>query len=222
MKHSRSGKILIQMAAIIGIGFAIGVVDAYVTRPIDLSKRAAPKDIKDILSPGAGNTKPEQQPPGSGHGEPVVNPKPDPGATLPTPPADNHGATAAPVGTDEKPFIPTPKDALPAGQVTLEEAKQAFDAGAMFVDARNPEHYKGGHVENAIRIESAMFKSGDPAELALMPRSAIVIVYCNGGQCDESENVAKFLTASGYKTVYVLHDGFPGWKAMGYPSATGE
>ena len=58
--------------------------------------------------------------------------------------------------------------------------------------------------------------------LAAIPRDATLVVYCNGGNCDESEQVAKLINGSGYQKVYVMHDGIPGWQAMGYPSEEGE
>jgi rhodanese-related sulfurtransferase len=225
MKHARSGKILTQMAIIIGLGIVIGVVDAFVTRPIDLNTREAPKDISEVLKPSVPTTsEPEPRPSvpvPDGPTQPDDRSTP-PGPEVPAQDSASPNTTPSPAEAGAGVFKPTPKSALPPGQVTLEEAKTAFDGGAMFVDSRKLEDFKAGHVENAVRIESSMFKAGDPPELGLIPRSAIVVVYCNGGQCDESENVAKFLTNSGYSTVYVLHDGFPGWKALGYPIATGE
>jgi rhodanese-related sulfurtransferase len=215
MRRALSGKILIQMAVIIGVGAGLGIVDA-VLRPIDLNKRAAPsQDITAAIKQG-GRTGSQSTP-----GTQIAPGTQDTPGTQGTPGEPSGQASPTPAAGD-KPFVPTPKEALPPGQVTLGEAKQAYDAGAMFIDSRSLEHFKAGHIENAIRIEAAMFKSGDPPELGLVPRSAIVVIYCSGGQCDESENVAKLLTNSGYQTVYVLHDGFPGWKALGYPTATGE
>ena len=45
----------------------------------------------------------------------------------------------------------------------------------------------------------------------MIPRSSVLVVYCSGGDCDESEAVARMLTGSGYKSTYVMHDGIPGW-----------
>lgn len=213
--------LIVQIGIIIGVGIALGAVDAFALRRVDLSEREAPPSVDEILKNAArGQPIPVDTPaespddPAAGETQPDEPEAPQP---LVPEPAAASAAPSAPAG-----FTPTPKDQLPAGQITLDEAKALFDIGAMFVDSRSLDHFKQGHVENAIRIESSMFRMGDPAELALIPREAVVVVYCNGGHCDESENVAKYLSASGYKTVYVLHDGFPGWKAMGFPSATGE
>jgi rhodanese-related sulfurtransferase len=116
---------------------------------------------------------------------------------------------------------PTPKP-LPPGQITLDEAKRLFDSGASLVDARRKDDYEQGHIKGAMRINLKSFENGDPPLLAMIPRDGTVVVYCSGGNCDESEHVAEFLYNSGYKKVYVIHDGFPGWKAKGWPIETGE
>jgi rhodanese-related sulfurtransferase len=194
-----SKSILLQAAAIVALGGAIGVVDAF-QRPISLGRVAPPPIDLTPSTTGTGKTAPAPAPP-----------KPD------SPAAATAGA-AAPAGA----FKPTPKADLPAGQITLEEAKALFDRGATFIDTRKPEDYEAGHVQNAYRISNSDFTHGDPAILAAVPRDAEVVCYCVGGHCDESEQVARNLAGSGYAKVYVLHDGFPGWKAMGYPVETGK
>lgn len=213
LTNVRSGRILIQMAVIIGIGFALGVVDMTL-RPIDLKPRPKPPPIQ--IEPAHTGVKLAPQ---AGSEVEVTPAKPaPPAAATPTTPAAAGGET---------PFQQTPKSALPEGQITVDEAKVLYDRGlsdgnTYFVDARKVEDYVKGHVSNAIRIDTAMFQLKEPAELGLIPRTGNVVVYCNGGHCDESENVAKRLNGSGYPNVYVMHDGYPGWKALGHPVEVGE
>lgn len=213
-RHLRSGRILVQMGAIIAIGLVIGVADAFLFRPVDLSARTAPPSVDDLLNQG------EQTSPGESPGTRTA-PAENGNTQAPVTPPDD-GAATTPAPTTPTGFAFTPKDKLPAGHVTIEEAKRLLDAGAMFVDSRKASEYAEGHVENAIRIDTSMFKAGDPVELSLIPRSAVVVVYCNGGNCDESDNLAKLLDLSGYGKVYVMHDGFPGWKAAGHAWGTGS
>ena len=147
---------------------------------------------------------------------PPPPPQPPPKPDHP-PVADSH-----PTGGGEAPK-PTPPEELPTGHITLAQAKVFFDQGVTFVDARKSEVYVQGHVKGAIRLDLASFAQGDPPLLGLFPtRPSPVIVYCSGGHCDESEQVAKMLNGSGYTAVYVMHDGFPGWKDAGYPVETGD
>lgn len=213
MRHARSGRVIIQMAVIIGVGFALGVVDA-MRRPVDLKPREMPPEL---VLPGPSGAKPAPSP----------APPTDDLAPAPTPSASNTTVPATSPAPATGAFVQTPKDQLPKGQVTIDEAKAAYDQGltdnmTFFIDSRKVEDFTAGHVLNAMRMDTKSFETGDPLELSLIPREAIVIVYCNGGHCDESENVAKRIQGSGYKKVYVMHDGLPGWKALGHPIGTGS
>lgn len=203
--------IILQAVTLTAAGVGIGLVDS-VRRPISLNTREA----VEFVAP----TKPADSPgPGSNADAPKPEPTPAPpqaASSTPTP-----EAIEAPKPGDAG-WKPTLKAVLPKGQITLDEAKQAFDAGASFIDARRKEEYEAGHIQGAIRMNLKSFENGDPPMLAMVPRDSMVIVYCGGGKCDESERVAEMLNNSGYKKVFVVHDGFPGWKAMGWPVETGE
>ncbi len=191
--------VVLQMIVIAAIGAGAGLADS-ARRPITLG-RVAPDGPFENTTP---NTAP-----------PDVNP------TMPVPVKP----TAAPT-PDLKPGDPgwtqTPKEALPKGQITLDDAKRLFDSSASFVDARRKEDYELGHIKGALRLNLKSFENGDPPLLAMIPRESFVVVYCSGGHCDESEHVAEFLSNSGYKKVYVIHDGYPGWNAMHWPVELGE
>lgn len=221
MTHARSGRILTQVAVIIVVGAAIGVADALL-RPIDLSPRKAPPPLP--LPPPV--TTPDATMPRG-----TIAAAPEATSPQATPPVQPRAATTeaapTPAATAAPGFSQTPKDKLPVGHITIDEAFSLYQRGlsdfnTFFVDARKLEEYVKGHVPNAIRIDTSMFQIKEPDELGLIPRTGYVVVYCNGGHCDESENVAKRLDGSGYKFVYVMHDGLPGWQAMGHPIQTGE
>jgi rhodanese-related sulfurtransferase len=108
------------------------------------------------------------------------------------------------------------------GQITVAAAKALFDQQAIFIDARKLDPYKLDHVKGAFRMAEEDFQFGNPPMLAAIPRDATLVVYCSGGNCDESEQVAKLINGAGYQKVYVMHDGIPGWLAMSYPSEKGE
>ena len=182
-----------QAFAIVAIGAAIGVADAFSFRPINL-KREAPPLLPLITFDPKTTTPPAPVAP------PQTAPAPAPAAFKETPKTDF-----------DKP-----------GQITVTEARALFDQQATFLDARKLDPYKLGHVKGAWRLELSDFDAGDPQFLALIPRSSVLVVYCSGGHCDESEAVARMLTGSGYKSTYVMHDGIPGWTALGHPVTTGE
>lgn len=210
--------VVLQAVALAAAGVSIGLVDS-VRRPITLNARVAEEFVAPVKpagqpssSPGT-DTKPAMPTSvDSSHTSAAATPAP-----APDPPASADGLKPGNPG-----WKPTLKAVLPKGQITLDEAKQAFDGGASFIDARRKEEYEAGHIQGAIRINLKSFENGDPPLLAMVPRESMVIVYCGGGKCDESERVAEMLNNSGYKKVFVVHDGFPGWKAMGWPVETGE
>lgn len=228
--------IIIQAAALIALGGSIGVADAYL-RPVKLERAkdeftlpVAPTPVKST----DGSSQPAQTQ--SVHTQPVqpqpVQPQPVPTQPAQTQPVQTQPANPAPAvpqppsgdaTTAPGAFVPTPKAELPKGQITLEEAKAAFDTGNVnIVDARTREKFAEGHLPGAVRLELKDFMDSVPAKLGLLDRAKMVIVYCGGGHCDESERVAEQLEGSGCKPIFIIHDGFPGWKAMGYPVEVGE
>lgn len=186
---SSARPILIQVVAIVGLGLALGVADAFVVRPLKTERVAPPP--------------------------PTV---PD----TPAPTLSSTPTTAAP-SVPGAAFTPTSQEAMPAGHITLAVAKRLFDAqGATFIDARKMDLFEASHIPGAFKIELHDFEQGNPPILMMIPRGAQLIIYCTGGNCDESEKVAKMLQGSGYPQSYVLHDGLPGWQGMGWPTEQGR
>lgn len=105
--------------------------------------------------------------------------------------------------------------------IEAKEAKERFDRGVLFLDARPKESYAFGHIPKALSLPEEKFKS---AFEALEPRlrSALdIVVYCSGFGCEASHNVARKLKAAGIPAA-VLHEGWPAWTDAGYPVAQGE
>ncbi|HJQ27776.1 MAG TPA: rhodanese-like domain-containing protein, partial [Rubrobacter sp.] len=53
------------------------------------------------------------------------------------------------------------------------------------------------------------------------PKSRHVVAYCRGPYCVFSDEVVRFLGARGYRASR-LTDGFPEWRAAGYPVESGS
>ena len=212
MSHAGFRIILLQAAAIVAVGSIIGVVDAFVVRPIQIGRPdPGPLEIPTPKPPPAGQTQPVASP------EPKITPPVETGPqpTVPSPAPSQPSTPAAGC-------VPTPKASLPTGHISMDDAKALFDGGqAIFVDTRKKDIYEDGHVKGAYRIELHDFAAGDPQILNFIERSSVVVTYCVGGNCDESEAVARQLSGAGYQKVYVMHDGFPCWKGLGFPVETG-
>ncbi len=51
-------------------------------------------------------------------------------------------------------FVISPAQAGDNGQIVgIETAKELFDRGVLFVDVRNPDDYKDGHIPGAIHVD---------------------------------------------------------------------
>ena len=53
-------------------------------------------------------------------------------------------------------------------------------------------------------------------------QSAPVVVYCSGGDCEDSHMLAQKLYFVGFDNVLVYKDGFPDWQKRGLPVTNGR
>jgi rhodanese-related sulfurtransferase len=143
---------------------------------------------------------------------------PQPG-TPPVPPAAPQ-AGAMPAGG---PFAPHPD--RPWVEITSEEAHALFERGALFIDARRTADYRRGHVSGALSMpvwEADLDRRlGDLAGQGRDPNAPIV-VYCTGGDCEDSHQLAERLWGVGFNAAFVYRDGFPDWEKRGWPVAAGD
>jgi len=206
-------RIILPAAAIIAIGGGIGLADLARRHDRILLKMPEPPPLEVVRTADTAVT------PDAAEGATATDTLPGGEA-----PASQTPAQATPEGTPTaQPTPAAPAQAeLPKGHITINQAWSLYEQQAFFVDARRKDVYIEGHVAGAFRADMGSFKSSTPAWVSGLPKDMILVVYCNGGDCDESEHVAKLLYASGFTAVYIMHDGFPAWKAAGHPVETGE
>lgn len=141
----------------------------------------------------------------------------------PSPPADAgsrpgpSGETAGPQG--DLPEIPELDQPI---QAQLPTVKRLFDAkAALFVDAREPEDYRAGHLPGSINLpfdkSVADPETVEKADTGGRP----VVVYCEGFPCEVSTQVAWAFVQAGHRRVLVYTGGFGEWAGAGYPVARG-
>lgn len=95
--------------------------------------------------------------------------------------------------------------------VTYEQVKKlAADPNVLFIDARNAEEYGQGHIGNAINIFTPEFEQNIPKVITL-PRDKRVVVYCGGGACELSHELAAHMSNLGFQRVYVYTGGWHEW-----------
>lgn len=149
---------------------------------------------------------------------------------IPDAPASKQAtATPAPKLTDGEPDVKASPIATPAAAPAADldpdllKLKAHFDAGtAILVDARNREDYVAGHVPGAMHGPLGDFTGKVPDWFTALPPDQLIFVYCEGGDCDASQAVAREMVENGMSNVFVFHPGYPAWTAAGFPVTTGE
>ncbi len=99
--------------------------------------------------------------------------------------------------------------------------------GVLFLDARRTSVFEQGHVPGARpysvweadideKVNKLYAERSDPRDQNLP-----IVVYCSGGDCEDSHMLAQKLWGIQFNNVYVYKDGFPDWQKRGLPIHTG-
>ncbi len=96
----------------------------------------------------------------------------------------------------------------------------------LFVDARNDEHgdYRQGHIPGAYQLDYFRPENYIGMLLPLCQLAEQIVVYCNGGNCEDSEFAAKFLLSAKVpkEKLLVYGGGFTEWQTNKLPVEVGE
>ena len=88
------------------------------------------------------------------------------------------------------------------------------DSKLLVLDVRTPEEFKEGHIKGAINID---IRQEDAfSKIDKLNRNSKYLVYCRTNH--RSGMAVDHMLKSGFKTVYQMMDGFPGWAANNLPS----
>jgi adenylate cyclase len=107
-----------------------------------------------------------------------------------------------------------------AGTTTVDAttAKALLDRNVPFVDVRGEGSWADGHILGAVHLD--LKEDFTEAALAqVVGRDQEVVIYCMGPRCLLSSEACKQAAAWGFRKVYYFREGFPAWKAAGYPVA---
>ena len=97
----------------------------------------------------------------------------------------------------------------------------------LFLDARRTSVYEQGHIPGARpfsvwesdvdeKVNKLYAERSDPKDQNLP-----IVIYCSGGDCEDSHMLAQKLWGIQFNNVYVYKDGFPDWQKRGEPIHTG-
>jgi rhodanese-related sulfurtransferase len=94
-----------------------------------------------------------------------------------------------------------------------------------FLDARRTSVYREGHIAGA-RPFSVWEADVDDKVKAFFAegtdQSAPIVVYCSGGNCEDSHMLAEKLYLVGFDNVLIYKDGYPDWVKRGMPVTKGN
>jgi rhodanese-related sulfurtransferase len=130
-------------------------------------------------------------------------------------------ATSAASGRE---FPPHPEK--PWVEIPYEDVAALYARGNVpFLDARRSSVYRQGHIARARAFpvwEADIDERVKALALEGLDTSAPIVVYCSGGDCEDSHMLAEKLHMVGFDNVLVYKDGFPDWQKRGGAQSTGE
>ena len=131
-------------------------------------------------------------------------------------PKDRLNGTVAAMGSNPETSVGQKLDS----DVTLDEmSSMSLAASVTILDARPEIFYRVGHIPSALSLPRDEFQDHYHAlESKLSPlKEKVVVVYCSGNDCQDSQLVADALLALGYKHVRVFRGGWDQWESAHYP-----
>jgi rhodanese-related sulfurtransferase len=112
----------------------------------------------------------------------------------------------------------------PYVEISGDDAAALVAQGVLVIDARRTKDYEAGHVFGARNI-SPWEGDADVKITALVNEgrdgAVPVVVYCSGGDCEDSHMLATRVYGGGFNNLLVYKDGWPDWVKRGGKSASG-
>lgn len=100
-------------------------------------------------------------------------------------------------------------------EISVAQAKEAWEAGAFILDVREAEEVKQAHIPGAILIPLGQLQK----RLAELPKDRQIVIICLSG--GRSAFAREMLRKGGFDKVTSVDGGMNEWKKAGYPTATG-
>jgi rhodanese-related sulfurtransferase len=93
----------------------------------------------------------------------------------------------------------------------------------VFIDARDEAHYQQGHIPGACEFDPYHKENYIATAQPLCMQAEQVVIYCNGGDCDDSVNAALQLREIGVpnQKLFIYAGGFTEWTTNNLPVETG-
>jgi rhodanese-related sulfurtransferase len=122
-------------------------------------------------------------------------------------------------------FAPHPDKAYI--EIHGDDVEALHKKGILFLDARRTSVYEQGHIPGSRpfsvwesdvdeKVNKLFAERSDPRDQNLP-----IVIYCSGGDCEDSHMLAQKLWGIQFNNIYVYKDGFPDWQERGLPVHTG-
>jgi len=164
--------------------------------------------------------------------------RPQPAPTLAPPAVQADEASTTPTKESPVEEVPPPKQDTEAHHsakhefqtITADDILTLLDdpltqAGYhIFIDARNDEHFVKGHIPGAIQCDPYQSEETMPGVLDKAMNAEKVVVYCNGGDCEDSIYMCRELQSQGiaYEAIYLYEGGWKEWEKRKLPVETDQ
>jgi rhodanese-related sulfurtransferase len=108
--------------------------------------------------------------------------------------------------------------------VDLFNSPYRTDGLYVVIDARTEQHYQDGHIPGAYHLDHYYLDQTIDKVLEACGIAEKIVVYCNGGDCEDSELAVGDLLEKGipFDRLYVYAGGFTMWAAEGMRYEIGE
>lgn len=169
----------------------------------------APSGATSAASPGHAAAVPDQ-------GSSAANPAAPTASKPATPAASSASSPSSPAPLPASQFAPHPDK--PYVEIGYAAVASLHGAHALFLDARRTSVFEQGHIAGARpfsvwesdideKVNKLFEERSDPRAQA-----EPIVVYCSGGECEDSHMLAQKLWGIQFNNVYVYKDGFPDWQ----------
>jgi len=154
-----------------------------------------------------------------------------PGTAHVTAPKSTPAASPAPAPAADLLTRFPPHEKQPYIEIHGGDVAWLHDKGVLFLDARRTSVYEDGHIagsrpfsvwesdvdDKVNRLFEEHGGGNDPKR-----QSQPIVVYCSGGDCEDSHMLAEKLYGVLFNNVYVYKDGYPDWVKRGGATVKGD
>ena len=119
------------------------------------------------------------------------------------------------VGCSTNQSAPTAVPTSYPAEISVAQASAKREAGVFFLDVREPDEWKQGHIPGSTLIPLGELEK----RVNEAPRDKEIVVVCRSGT--RSKAGRNLLITAGFTQVASMQGGLNAWKAAGYPTVAG-